>query len=114
MGEAAHCSAHLMKLSHTQEVESYVEGADHLGAQTNVQEGHRRAKVMEKSTGTWTELNDKLRDATEEACEALLKVETEGSNRPRFLKRIHNRYNKLRRLREVEQLTEAPKTRKRK
>lgn len=76
--------------------------------------GYRRIKGLEKTTGTWTELNDQLRDANEEQCAALLKLEQDGSNRPRWIKRIHNRYNKLRRIREVSELGSSPKKRKRK
>ena len=45
---------------------------------------------------TWRELNDKLRDADEPTCRALLRVEQAKSKRPRFILRIHSRLNRVR------------------
>lgn len=50
---------------------------------------------------TWTLLNNALRDADDEkVVQRLLSDETKGKNRPAWKLRIHQRLNKLRRMRE--------------
>jgi len=49
---------------------------------------------------TWRGLNAALRSATERRCRSLLLAENRGERRPAFLRRIHNKLNKLRMWRE--------------
>jgi len=53
---------------------------------------------------TWQDLNQVIRDASEELCLQLLEEEKQGRKRERFLLRIHSRLNKLRGRREREEL----------
>lgn len=53
---------------------------------------------------TWTNLNDFMRNATEEDCEKLSKEEREGRNRIQFIRRIHSRMNRVRADRERNEL----------
>ena len=56
------------------------------------------------SLTSWNELNDYLRDASEDECKDLIKVEMAGKNRPTFLRRIHSRLNRVRAERERKEL----------
>ena len=54
---------------------------------------------------SWTELNDKLREATEKDCaDMLTKEKKTKSPRLQFLLRIYGRFNKLRTRRERREL----------
>lgn len=53
-------------------------------------------KIRSKALSTWIALNDALRGASEETCQALLKEETNDRQRKQFLRRIHSRLNKVR------------------
>lgn len=53
---------------------------------------------------TWINLNNALRDADEEFCNALLEEEKSGRRRKQFIRRIHCRLNKVRADREREEL----------
>lgn len=64
---------------------------------------YRQATRVELST--WLKLNDVLRNADEELCLQLLKAERQGRKRSQFLRRIHSRLNRVRRVREREELT---------
>ena len=54
--------------------------------------------------GSWSMLNEYLRDATEQQCEVLMKEEKRGQRRTQYVLRIHARYNKLRGQRERAEL----------
>jgi hypothetical protein len=54
--------------------------------------------------GSWSMLNEFLRDATEADCELLMKEERRGQKRTQYMLRIHARFNKLRGQRERSQL----------
>jgi hypothetical protein len=56
------------------------------------------------SLKSWKTLNDALRNCTENDAKQLLTNERIGAARPRFLIRIHSRFNKLRAAREREEL----------
>lgn len=49
---------------------------------------------------TWLKLNAYLLTADEETCQKLLDEERQGRNRKQFMKRIHSRLNRVRRVRE--------------
>lgn len=53
---------------------------------------------------TWLELNEAVKDASEEACKTLLTEELKGQSRVRFALRIHSRINYLRAARERQAL----------
>lgn len=53
---------------------------------------------------TWTELNNKLRHATEEQAKQLLETYTAHGGRPIFKLRIYQRYSQMRKEREREEL----------
>ena len=54
---------------------------------------------------TWAQLNDALRDCNDEAAlKKMLNTETKGPNRPQWKLRIHQRLNKVRRIREQAEL----------
>lgn len=53
---------------------------------------------------TWTELNTTLRESDESTAKRLLEWERKHLRRPRFLLRIHGRFNKLRGQREAQEL----------
>lgn len=61
-------------------------------------------KKIQDALATWIDLNDMLRDATEEQCQQLLKAESESKNRKAFVARIHSRLNKARADRERKEL----------
>jgi hypothetical protein len=64
---------------------------------------------MPKVFKTWVELNDFLRKADEKSVKHALDAERHGSRRRAFLMRIHAKLNKLRGLREREELHEECK-----
>jgi hypothetical protein len=53
---------------------------------------------------TWRELNDLLRNTTEQQCKTMLAVERKGRCRPSVLLRIYSRYSVLRKERELKEL----------
>ncbi len=67
----------------------------------------REATQASAVSSAWKALNDELRTADEARCEELLKVETKGYNRQTFLLRIHSRLNKVRAVREREELKQG-------
>lgn len=63
-----------------------------------------KAKINHPALLTWIALNDALREADERLCKELLAVESKGRRRPTFLRRIYGRLNRVRALREVQDL----------
>jgi hypothetical protein len=59
---------------------------------------------MHEDLKTWKNLNDALRNADEQTCDKLLKLEQGGRRRQQYLLRIHSRLNKARADREREEL----------
>jgi hypothetical protein len=54
---------------------------------------------------TWQQLNDKLRETEDEkVIRQLMRNEQNGQNRPGWVLRIHQRLNRVRRLREQQEL----------
>jgi hypothetical protein len=64
-------------------------------ASTNEVDGMKKP-VKHPSLQTWLALNQALREAGENDCHQLLKLEQGGRKRKQFLKRIHSRLNKVR------------------
>jgi hypothetical protein len=57
----------------------------------------------------WTKMNDAVRDASEKEAAKLLQDEKAGAGRIEFMLRIYARYNKMRRQREMAEITAAAK-----
>jgi len=53
---------------------------------------------------SWTTLNQFIASADEEQAKQLLEIELDNASRYGFMKRIHSRYNRLRGLREQDEL----------
>lgn len=66
---------------------------------------------MKEHLANWRALCKFIRTANEADCADLLELERKGAARPGFLKRIHGRLNKMRRLRESEELLNPKKRR---
>jgi hypothetical protein len=64
---------------------------------------------VEKILGTWVDLNEFIRDCTEEQADNLLRLELHNKKRKQFAFRIHSRINKLRADRERNEIMEAIK-----
>jgi hypothetical protein len=64
---------------------------------------------MEKYLENWSKLNEFLKQATEEQCAELLKLEKKGKKRLQFKLRIYGRLNKMRTTRERNELAGATK-----
>lgn len=60
--------------------------------------------AIEKALLNWRELNDFLKEATEEQTKKALEAERAGAKRLNFLLRCHSRLNLLRGRREVAEL----------
>jgi hypothetical protein len=58
----------------------------------------------------WTVLNNLLRNATEKQAKRLMDDERAGEGRIDHVLRCYKRYNKMRRDREMKELTTAPKS----
>lgn len=56
---------------------------------------------------SWLELNDTLREATEDLCRDMLMLEQAGKKRTEYLRRIHERLNRTRSERERRELKEG-------
>lgn len=61
--------------------------------------------VKHQALVSWVALNNAIRDADEQTCRELLKLEQAGRKRKMFLLRIHSRLNKVRADRERVELT---------
>lgn len=63
-----------------------------------------KEKITNPALKTWIALNDFVRTADEDACQALLLEEQEGRARKQFIRRIHCRLNRVRAERERAEL----------
>jgi hypothetical protein len=64
---------------------------------------------MQEHLDNWGKLNEFLKQATEEQCTELLKLEKKGKKRLQFKLRIYGRLNKMRTERERNELAGAAK-----
>lgn len=63
-----------------------------------------KVTILNPALKSWIALNNKLRRANEQDCQALLKEEFRGRKRKQFISRIHSRLNKVRANRERAEL----------